>query len=120
MTKSVSKNQGVRIEICFAYLKRLTLPLFLFMITDIRLSLRSLSSFFWRSFSALCLSFSDSRAASLALCASLASSLAASLASECKLRLELDLSKEGNPPRLSIEDFLCVAPGVEVDTELSS
>lgn len=77
-----------------------------------RLSLLSLSSFFLFSFSILAISFSLSRAASFALC----NSLAASLESECRLRRELDFSKEGKP-RLSTEDFF---PGVDTEAMVIS
>ena len=79
-----------------------------------RLSLRSLSSFFDFSFSDLAFSFSLSRAASFAFC----SSFEASLESAWRLRLELDLSKDGRP-RLRTEDFRLEEAGVETEVEVS-
>lgn len=75
------------------------LPLFLPMRTEMRLSLRSLSSFFDFSLSDFAFSFSLSRAASLAFC-----SLEPSFESPCKLRLEVDLSNDGRP-KLRTDDF---------------
>jgi len=74
-----------------------------------RLSL--LSSFFF-SFSALALAFSASLS-------DLAFSLVLSLASECRLRRDEDLSKEGSP-RLRTEDFFEVEVGTEVDKAAKS
>jgi hypothetical protein len=90
--------------------KELTLPRFL-IINDIRLSLRSLSSFFL-SFSTLALIFSASFSA-------LILSFPLSLASECKLRRDDDLSKEGKP-KLKTEDFFDAEPGTEVDSAAKS
>jgi hypothetical protein len=77
-----------------------------------RLSLRSLSFFF--CFSSLLLLFSASFAAAFAFCPSLSESFA----SEWRLLLELDFNNDGKP-KLSIDDFFCEVPGVEVDIEMT-
>lgn len=79
------------------------LPRFRPISIDIRLSLRSLSSFLAFSFSDFPPSVSRVRRLSLSL---LGSSLP-----DCKLRLELEPFK--SDPRLIIEDFLCAPDGVD-------
>lgn len=101
---------------------RPTLPRFLPIITEIRLSLRSLSSFFCFSFRIFAFSFANSFSdfsASLDLCLSVGDSFE-SVFSACKLLLELDPFNNEGSPRLNTEDFFCAEPGVDCEEELGS
>lgn len=93
------------------------LPRFLPIITEIRLSLRSLSSFFCFSFCNFAVSFAASFSdfsASFALLLSFKESLE-SLLLMCKLLLELEpLSNEGMP-KLKTDDFFCEEPGTDCE-----
>lgn len=95
------------------------MPRFLPIITEMRLSLRSLSSFFCFSFC----SFAASLAASFsAFSTSLTrfASDAESLLSPCKLLLELDPFNKEGIPKLNTDDFFCAEVGVDCEAEVES
>lgn len=88
--------------------------------TEIRLSLRSLSSFLL-SFSALSRDFSASLAARCAsLCASLSERADSFSLSECKLLRDADPRSRDGRPKLSIDFFALAEPGVAGDDRLES
>jgi hypothetical protein len=95
----------------------LTLPRFLPpMRTEMRLSLRSLSSFFF-SFSAFSLTLSASFVSRRCSFSDLASLFSCS---DCKLLRELEPRRMDGKPRLRTEDFLTAVPGVAGEDRLAS
>jgi hypothetical protein len=83
-----------------------------------RLSLRSLSSFFCLSFCSFAVSFAN-RSASFVRLFSFEESFE-SLFSACKLLLELDPFNNEGSPRLNTDDFFCAEAGVECEGEFAS